>query len=520
MLLGLLALNASWRPFTIKNGQFGSFASSSAEEVRRQAIQICENPNNDVALALTASFRQGLGEFYFKDARSEDLTDKISANGRTADISYNGRTEITRITTEPVTRDRIERSSDVAATFGSSSASQEEAPEVKLDASGKPVTERCGISTCEVKEVPKYHVFAIRVSSQTTEGDWCDDCSNENVVESSETRYIEVKVSPNPQGMKEVCKNTFEISQRLFESSEIAMKKGIEQQLKEIAELAEREELEEARDNLIRDCRIKQGASLDDIKKYNETGLISDSYTYKGKPDEKMQCLSHNLDDIKNQNDRTAYFRAQMMSMVQTMLTSTDPLERSQGMDLLAKMRSQEFGAMTPTELSYINSAQRGAQRLNEVYRLTQMVERMRGTPSESHWQLQLDNVKLQADVEHQAMMQQMMVNPNAQDAFEDADFWHSKISGLVSTNQYNTPFTAPMGALDLSRRGARLAPGQSLMGPSFEELLGTFPAAPGYINGGVDSFQANNQNPGFVPNASLPGQETGADRMVRRSRP
>lgn len=517
ILMGLLALNASWQIFSPAQ-ESGSWASTSGD-VRRKAIEICQNRDNDISLALTHSLRQKLGEFYFKGSSSEDLTDTIKSNGQQVDISYNGRAEITRITETAVPRSRIERrSSDIADNFsGTTSAPQEEAPETKLGADGKPLMQPCADDAskqCEVKEIPLYHVFAIQVHSQTTEGDWCDDCSSEQASGSSETRYIEVKVSPNPSIMTEVCQSTFEIAQSLFVSSERAMKKGIEEQLKEIAELAEQEELEDLRADLIRDCRIKRGASIDDVKEYKESGSIRDAYSYKGQPEEKMSCLSDNLADIKSPEDRAAYFRAQMLPMVQGLLTSADPMERKNGMDLLMKMRSGEFGRMTPIEMAYINSSHRGAQKLNEIYTLTDMVERMRGTPQETEWQMRLDNAKMQADLEYQAATYTGSI-----ETMEEAGFWHSKITGLVSTTQYNTPFTAPMGPLNLAGRGARLAPGHDLMGPSFEALIGNMPQAPGYLVGGVDSISTDGHNPEFRPNANLPGAETGVDRMARARR-
>lgn len=554
MLLGLLALETNWEQFLKAPMMSGEFASSSAD-VKKRASEICSNSNNDVSKALSLAARQGDAEFYFRGRNEDDLKDKIEVEfegkKNAADIEYNGTVIIRGIRDDrgslgPFPRHHVKRNSAILDSFGQNRNNREN-PVPKLN----PDTNRPYEVTCKLTDdnefqyrdvgrsgwkddsnssekrcqYPTYRYFEVQVRTETTEGDWCEDCDNESAFQESETRYIEVKVYPEPDSMTNVCEDTFSTAQRLFQETEKDMKESIADQMKEILELAEVEELEEYKEKLEDECRIRPGASLDDIKDYREDRSLDEKLSYAGAPEDKAECLVDNGRHQKGERARQAYFKANTVPFLREQLTSSDAETRSLGQELLASIKTGEMGALNSYERGYLNTVSYYSQQLEQMYRLTAMVERTRGTTAESQWQMQLDTFKNQLNLQLNA---QANASPTA---FEEASYWHTQITSLNTTAGIvsgTSSTTTDLNQLNynLAGRGSRLSSGHLPLASEFAAARARISSSPNfmqnrssYYQGGTDAYERTTYAPSsqYSP-TQPPGPErsTGGSRLSR----
>ena len=371
---------------------------------------------------------------------------------------------------------------------------------------------------------PTYRYFEVQVRTETTEGDWCEDCDDESAVEESETRYIEVRVWPDPESMTNICEDTYAAAQRLFNETERDMKESIADSMEEVLEIAEREDLEEYREELEEQCRIRPGASLDDIRDYREDrGSIDDDLLYSGEPEDKMECLVDNGHDQDTQREREAYFRANTVPFLRNQLTSGDENMRSIGRDLLMRVRGGEMGSLTMGEQGHLNFIAVQSQNLETMYRLTAMVERHRGTPQEVEHQMRLDMFKRQMDLQANSFA------GSDPAVFGEMNYWQNQMNTLTSTagivNGVNTTtYDANTLNYNLAGRGSRLAAGHLPLASAFADARARISSVPNfmenrssYYRGGTDAYERTYTSGRSTFSATRPpGPEMGGDRLAR----
>ncbi|MCB0407201.1 MAG: hypothetical protein KDD34_03290 [Bdellovibrionales bacterium] len=516
ILLGLLAANTSWQSFLPKN-EISLASTQSISEVRADADLLCEDTKNGFGHTIIASLenasKNGSSSFRFLNSKGEDLSAKVKGKS----YKYSGNVQIRKVVSNKELHEIDSQyvNNGGSQYFGATTEKlQPEEEEVVKNDAGRTIK----------SEVPRYDIYEVRVSSETTEGDWCDNCDAESAKADSEVRYVKVKIAPTPDTKKSVCVETLVDAKLLFQETEKELESSVRDQIEEIVQIAKEEELEAEKKRLVDSCQIKKGADLSDVEEYMNEDSIDERYSYKNDPEGKMTCFSKNMSKIKDQNQRDQYFISNMMPAVKQLLTSPNEDERKQGMALLQKMNSNTYGALTPNQRSYVNRAAAGSQIMSEVYRLNGLVERSNGMYKDTY-KMQLDSLVMQAEMkfvhEPNAMGPQLPV-----EAANDFGFWYDSIKNVNGT-QFQVTGVDPMGALNLSGRTARLASGDSpFLNQDLISQINAFQAtlkAPGYLLQGVDNPAVNRFTNTLPPTAemSLPPQcrqPNGYEQCLRAS--
>lgn len=535
MLLGLLALDTSWHKiFYGTQTQSGSFASESAETIRakkaditKRTSQLCSQ-SNDILPAVAAAKSNGSSSYYFTTNDDTEFKKTISQSGKSVDIKYNAKAVIERVTKEPVELSEANQKMGNVNFLESSDDSKilhslEKEETVTLTNCKN--TKWIGTDKCQLTGRPKYHVFRIKVSSQTTEGDWCDDCDNESKTVDSEYRYFKVKVWPKPDSNTTVCKTTQTHALELFSQTELDLQKGIAKDIKDIAKLAEQEALEEYRDQLVEDCKIRPDATIADVKAYKRNRSIRKEMSYEGHPEDTLECKMQQVENSDNAFERSNKFQAAVLPTINQMLTSTNPIEQQKGQVMLTQLQAGEFGDLERTELQLLSATSFGANRYKQIAQLRQRVV---ANPNDNSAQFNLQNLELDTKMRLGQYTNSGFSNPLTQElSYWESQIFSNDLTALTSPTNVSTstvPITASSSSMSYNFDGrvARLTSGHTPLGQEFQNVRASILNTPDFVNNGISPLGVYSTGNGIdaarfsTTQPPRPEMSTGSQRLVR----
>lgn len=456
-LLGLLSLNVSWESWMNIQG------ISSLDQASEEATQVCENANNDVitALASAKSNPSSTSSFFMEKQDGENGNFKDRVNGQ--NIYYKGKVNVQALTPQYMTKEEMHQAGLLsqqgggAPTLGETTST---APLYSNDTEGLLIdgqyqTEVDPDNTDETRivKVPrKYLVFNVSVSSETdSEAATCEECFKENVTR-SRTKQVWIKVFPNVANVNNIsCQKVYDEAVDLFKSAKEDMVSEVRSEIREIARIAEEEELRDERKRLINSCQIKRSATLDDIREYEEEGEIDEAHSYAGDTNGKLRCHRRKLNKL-NGEERHTYFREHMYKEVRSLLTSSNAEERKMGQDLLNRMYNGEFGPMMNIDRQLMRQARSAMSVINRVYDLKKRHDQTSNSLVKDSLAMQIEQLTGSLDLESTRRM--------GQD--EEFDYWHGAIRDILQDSGWQVAGDDPVGVMNLSGRLQRGGTGLS----------------------------------------------------------